>query len=183
MAPDNTRTLTVEQVLRVLWRLLPPLTLATLGLYLIVWGWPSASAGEWVTATLLMLGAYLVAVVVHEILHIIPMLFVGIRVSELKVGVRWSEGVVFVHGGRPVSATAYRVILATPGILLGVIPAIYGIVAGNAFLTVFAWLMLVSAVGDWAVLRLIRDLPGDTLVQDHEREVGCVIVPPETPPE
>ncbi|NNE69349.1 MAG: DUF3267 domain-containing protein [Rhodothermales bacterium] len=183
MAPDDSRTLTVEEVLRVLWRLLPPLTLGTLGLYLVLWGWPAASAGEWVRASLLMLAVYLGAVIVHEILHIIPMLFVGIRISELRIGVRWKDGVVYVHGGRPVSATAYRVILATPGIILGIIPAVYGIATGHAFLTVFAWLMLVSAVGDWAVLRLIRDLPGDTLVQDHDSEVGCVIVRPETPPE
>ncbi len=166
-----------------LWHALPPVTLITLGSYLVFWGWPSAEASEWVTATLLLLGVYLVAIVVHELLHILPMFAAGIRPSDLSFGVRWREGVVFVHGGKPVSARAYRIILCTPGIIMGVLPAVYGLAAGNAFVTVFAWLMLVSAVGDWAVLRLIADVPANQQVQDHPTEIGCVIVQPETPVE
>jgi hypothetical protein len=181
LASDSERTLTVEEVLRVLLRGLPVLTLATVGLHLVIWGWPSASAQGWVQATLWMLAAYVVAVVVHELLHILPMLLAGIRLSELRFGVRWREGVVFVHGGRPVSARAYRIILATPGVVLGVLPVGYGLAVGNAFATVFGFLMLVSAVGDWAVLRLIRDLDPSEMVTDHPREVGCVVLPPDTP--
>jgi hypothetical protein len=183
LQPDTSRTLSVEEIIRALWRAFPPVTLATLGSYLVLWGWPSADGGQWVTATLLLLGVYLVAVVVHELLHILPMFAAGILPSELSFGIRWREGVVFVHGGRPVSARAYRVILATPGIILGVLPAVYGVAVGNAFVTVFAWLMLISAIGDWAVFRLIADLPSDQLVQDHETEIGCVIVGPEMPAE
>lgn len=180
MEPDTSRTLTVEEIIRALWRALPPVTLITLGSYLVFWGWPSAEASQWVTATLLLLAVYLVAIVVHELLHILPMFAAGIKPSDLSFGVRWSEGVVFVHGGRPVSVRAYRVILATPGIVLGILPAIYGVAMGNAFVVVFAWLMLISAIGDWAVLRLIADLPHDQMVQDHATEIGCVIVQPET---
>ena len=101
----------------------------------------------------------------------------GIRPGELRAGIRWREGVVFVHGDRPVSAAWYRVILATPGIVLGLIPAAAGLVLGAAFWTMFGFLMLASAIGDWAILKLIRDVPGSTMVQDHPSDVGCIVLP------
>ncbi len=165
--------------MQTLWRLLVPFSVLTLGLHLAIWGWPSGSGEDWISATLLMLGVYLVAVVVHEVLHVLPMFAAGIKPSELSFGIRWREGVAYVHGGRPVSARAYRVILATPGLVLGAVPLFYGLVIGSAFATVFGYLMTLSAVGDWAVWRLIRDLEPDRLVEDHETAIGCVVLPRE----
>lgn len=177
------RTLSIDEVMRRLGRLLLPITVACLGPYLAIWGWPEGTGSEWITATLMMLAVYLVAVVVHEALHVLPMFAAGLRPADLRFGIRWSEGVVFVHGTRPVSARHYRVILATPGLLLGLLPLITGWVTGSPFLTVFAWLMVISAIGDWAVLRLIGDLEPERLVQDHPRKVGCLVEVPRTPPE
>lgn len=187
MAPDidsgyTPYTLTVDDVLRVLWRGLLPVTAATLGVHLLVWGLPALDPSAWVAGGLWLLLAYVIAVVAHEALHVLPMFAFGIRWSDLRFGIRWRDGVVFVHGGKPVSARAYRIILSTPGIVLGVLPALYGIGTGAGWITLFGWLMLVSAVGDWAVLRLIRRLPPDTPVTDHPSEVGCLVAtPPEIP--
>ncbi|MBO6576853.1 MAG: DUF3267 domain-containing protein [Rhodothermales bacterium] len=173
----DERTLSVDEILSILWRGLAPLTLATLGLHLVIWGWPHASADAWAQAGLWLLVAYVVAIVVHELLHILPMLAAGVRLGELHFGVRWRDGVVFVHGDRPVTARWYRFILALPGFVLGVAPVLYGISTNHAFATMFGYLMLVSAVGDWAILRLIRDVPSDALIIDHSEEVGCIVLP------
>jgi putative zincin peptidase len=170
------RTLSVPEVLGSFWRALIPVTALTLGIHLALWGWPAGSSGDWVAAGLWMLGWYLVAVVVHELLHVLPMLAAGVRLRELSFGIRWSEGVVFVHGARAVSARAYRIILALPGVVLGVMPLAFGLATGNAFVTVFSYLMLVSAVGDWAVWRLIRDLDPEEQVLDHHTAIGCSVL-------
>ena len=73
------------------------------------------------------------------------------------------------------TARAYRIVLVTPGLVQGVLPALIGLAAGWGWVTVYGWLMLASALGDAAMLAHLRPFPPDTLVRDHPEQVGCQI--------
>ncbi len=137
--------------------------------------WPS-SAGLFFARLFLFVVAYLVGVVIHELLHVVGMIIFGrVSLKSISYGHRLSEGVVYVHSKDPMSARAYRGVLMLPGIVTGLVPAIIGIVVGSFWITFYGWVMMASAVGDLAVLRLMRDVPPQVRVQDHPEEVGLLV--------
>jgi hypothetical protein len=83
--------------------------------------------------------------------------------------------VVYAHCRVPMKASAYRVSVALPGVVLGVLPGLIGLIRGNGWLTVYGALMSIAALGDLIVLWLIRRVAGDTRVQDHPRAPGCIV--------
>jgi hypothetical protein len=114
----------------------------------------------------------LLSIVVHELLHGLGFVLAG-RVSwrELKFGLKW--GVAYAHCKVPLSARAYRVATALPGIVLGLLPGLLGLALGNAWLTVYGALLSASALGDVLILWLLRSVPGEARVLDHPSEPGC----------
>jgi hypothetical protein len=76
----------------------------------------------------------------------------------------------------PLPASRYRVAVALPGLLLGLIPTVAGIALQSEELTLYGAIMLVGAVGDMLILWLLRSVRGDTLVLDHPTRAGFQIV-------
>ena len=65
-----------------------------------------------------------------------------------------------------------------PGLLLGIIPALLGIISGNGMYMSFGLLFTIAAGGDAMVLWSLRKEDRDALVQDHPSNAGCCIVEP-----
>jgi hypothetical protein len=173
--------MTVEQVLSFAWPWIIGMTVASFAPHLILHGLgaPESAMSFFIDIVMLLL-AYLVGVVVHEALHVVGMLIFGrVSLRSVEWGHRISEGVVYVHTTEPMSARAYRGVLLLPGILTGIVPVLLGWWTGSMWLTVFGWLMTTSAVGDLAILRLIRDLRPDVPLQDHPHKVGVLVVDPQ----
>lgn len=177
-------TLSMQQVVHLAGRWLLPVTLLTFLPYLILWGLPDLPAwpGLWpavstlVVWTVIGLLVYAVSAVAHEVLHLLAMVVVArVPLSSLRFGMRLSEGVLYVHSDRAMSARAYRVVLLLPAVALGIIPAAVGIVQGRGWLLVYGYVMLISAIGDLLVLQLMRHVDARTPVRDHPQEVGCQV--------
>ncbi|MDX1429240.1 MAG: DUF3267 domain-containing protein, partial [Rhodothermales bacterium] len=115
------------------------------------------------------------SVPIHEGLHALGMIATGTPASSISFGAKLREGVVYIHCATPMSLTAYRFTLLLPLVVTGVVPAIVGIVIGSGWVTVYAALMIVSAIGDMEMVYRLRELPGTTLVRDHPHELGCEI--------
>lgn len=177
-------TLPLAEVIRLAKRMLVGLALVAFLPFVMLWGLPSfLPSGDWLSvlgrafaAVGLFTIAYLLSAVVHEGLHAFAMLiFAGISPRAIRFGVRLSEGVAYVHADRPMTVRAYRRVLALPALLQGVLPLLAGLAIGSGWLTLYGYVMLVSAAGDVAVLRLLRPYDGDRLVRDHPDDVGCLI--------
>jgi hypothetical protein len=67
---------------------------------------------------------------------------------------------IAAHCAVPLPAWSYRAAVALPGVVLGVVPAVSGLVSGAAWLTVYGAVMLGAAVGDARVLWVLRAVPG-----------------------
>lgn len=172
------RTLELDQVMRrggpwILW-----MAFAVIIPHVVIHGlaWP-VSAGLFFARLFLFILAYLIGIVVHEGFHVVGMLAFGrVPWKSISFGHRLSDGIVYVHSDESMSARAYRGVLVLPGIMTGLVPAVAGIVIGSFWITFYGWVMLVSAVGDLAVLHLMRGLPPGTRVQDHPSDVGLLIL-------
>lgn len=179
------RTLTIDQLIRMAGRWLPTMTALSILPYVLIWGFPSlphwSGVGDAILAvlawTLIGLGVYAVSAIVHEGLHVAAMLVMArVPMKSLRFGVRPSEGVLYVHSDCPMSAAAYRVVLLLPFFLQGLLPAAAGTLLGVGWLVVYGYVMIVSAIGDLAVLQLIRDLDRKARVRDHPQEIGCQVL-------
>lgn len=130
--------------------------------------------------TLGLLGVLLIFAVsigIHELLHAVGYTAVGKAPwSTVKFGFSWEGLAPYAHCQSSMSASAYRTAVSLPGVLLGILPATAGIIWGQWELLLYGIAMTITAGGDLAVLLSIRNLPGQTLVQDHPSKVGCQIV-------
>ena len=141
----------------------------------ISWPWSAGMLQDVAVGVVLLLLAYVVSVPLHEGLHALGMLATGAQSSDIKFGARLLHGVVYVHCGVPMPLSAYRIVLLLPVVVTGVAPAVWGIVTGNGWVATYAYLMIVSAIGDLEMYWRLRGWPGGALVRDHPTLLGCEI--------
>ena len=140
-------------------------------LYFNLWGEVALpSTISWPQITLFIL-ALLVSIIIHELLHGLGYALGGAAWSQIQFGVRKLSP--YAHCSVPIKRNSYRLAVALPGIILGLLPALVGIVGGSISLLLFGTFMTVSAAGDGLVLWLLRDAPKDALIFDHPTKVGC----------
>lgn len=143
----------------------------------LLWGENPLGVALKVTNLWTFLLIFTAGVVLHEGIHGITWAVAGrLRASEVKFGFLWKTFTPYAHTRVPIPARAYRIGAAMPGVVLGVLPALAGIISGSAILSGWAAVFLSAACGDLLVLFFLGDLPGDTLVQDHPTRFGCEIV-------
>lgn len=142
-------------------------------------GWPFvAFLSPNLAGVLVLLLVFLLSALVHELLHALGFWQVGgVPLARIKFGFSWSGFAPYAHCRDPLRSSAYRLAVALPGIVLGVLPGIVGVVLERPLLVMWASLMLLAAGGDVAVLWAVRKVPPTARVLDHPRKVGCVVLP------
>jgi len=177
-------TLTVSEVIARARSWLLYFVVGVFGPYLLLWGLPELPSKAnllpfvrfFVLSTLVFLVVYVISAILHEVLHVLAMVVVArAPIRSIRCGLQWRDGVAFVHTDEPMTLGVYRFVLVLPGFLLGFIPSIVGILIGSGWVTVYGFVMLVSSIGDIAILQLLRTLDADRLVRDHPRKVGCQV--------
>jgi hypothetical protein len=167
-------TLTPQQVNKSIgWLSLLVLT-GTAVLYWLLWGltihftWDDLG---------LFLVITLVLVVVHELLHAVGfLLFARVHWTQIKFGVLWKALMPYAHCKVPVPIRAYRLAIALPIVILGIIPTVIGLAIGSALLTLYGAFMTAAGLGDVLILWVLRP-HREGWVQDHPSKVGCELFP------
>jgi len=70
----------------------------------------------------------------------------------------------------------YRIALIMPGIILGILPSVYGIITSNSLILFWGLVFILAAGGDLLVLWLIRKVSIDEYVLDHPKKAGCYVM-------
>jgi len=65
---------------------------------------------------------------------------------------------------------------AAPGILVGILPYLIGLLTGDLLWALWGYLFTLAASGDWIVLWLLRKIPRQSLVEDHPTRAGCTVI-------
>lgn len=122
------------------------------------------------------------AVVAHEVLHAIGFRFFGgAPWKSIRMGIQWRTVTPFARALVPVTARAYRWTAALPGLALGALPMVAGVLIDAPFASGFGVLMLAGAGGDAAIIWAMRRTPDDALVLDCPNALGCLVTPSSRP--
>lgn len=97
-------------------------------------------------------------------------------VTAVKIGFSWKGLAPYAHCAEPMRASAYRLSIILPGLVLGILPGTLGIVLLSWPLLLWGLLMTIAAGGDLAVLWAIRGVPASAWVRDHPTKAGCQVL-------
>jgi hypothetical protein len=119
-------------------------------------------------------------IVVHEAIHGITFALAGrVPLSKIRYGVMWKSLAPYAHLSVPVDVRAYRIGVAMPGIVLGIILYAVGLALGNMYIAGWGTVGIVTATGDLWILVLLRGVARASRVLDHPDKVGCMVFDPE----
>ncbi len=129
-----------------------------------------------IVVTWKLLLVMVIGIVVHEALHAIGWLLAGrISLRALRIGFDVKTFTPFAHVSQPLPINAYRFGTLLPCIVLGIVPAIIGIMTRWPEATIFGALFTLAAGGDLLILWLLRRDSAEALVVDHPDRVGCEV--------
>lgn len=118
----------------------------------------------------------IIGILVHELIHgIFFSKYASHGFKSIKFGVLWKTLTPYCHCKEPLKVKHYIVGVLAPLFVVGVLPAILGIVLGNLGLTIFGVFFSGAAAGDIMIYNLIKKENPEDYVQDHPSEAGCYI--------
>ncbi|MFD2245713.1 DUF3267 domain-containing protein [Pontibacter ruber] len=118
-----------------------------------------------------------VGAVVHELLHGVTWaVFCKRGFSSISFGIYWKILTPYCHCKEPLRLKHYLLGGLMPGFILGLLPAVYGIVLGNFGWWLFGLFFTFAAAGDLLIVWMLRRQNSNDLVQDHPEKIGCFIL-------
>ena len=119
----------------------------------------------------------LAGIFLHELLHGIPAaIFAKSGFKSVRFGVYWKYLTPYTHFKEALPLKKYKIVLLTPGILLGIIPGIAGIVIQNFDMMMFGVVFTIGALGDYMVYERVKRMNNNILVKDHPKGMGLVLL-------
>jgi hypothetical protein len=153
---------------------LPPAALV-FALYVLIWGRPHVSLN--VSGILLIAGLFIVGVLLHEAIHGLVWALWGTKsFATIKFGMNIRALAPYAHATVPMKASAYRLGAISPALVLGLLPALAGVITGSLIALILGAIFLAAAAGDFLVLWMIRSVPANALVEDHPTRAGCIVL-------
>ncbi|MCK5857089.1 MAG: DUF3267 domain-containing protein [Bacteroidales bacterium] len=116
-------------------------------------------------------------VAVHELLHALAyIILTNGDYKNIKFGVIWKDMTPYCHYNKSIAMSKYRVALATPGLITGIIPLFVSLTTGDFLLFILALFLTLGAVGDFIILWISRKEKSSSIVKDHPEKIGCIII-------
>jgi hypothetical protein len=145
------------------------------GLFRLIWGrWTDGESlmGD----SIIILIGFIVAIVVHELIHGITWSFFAPRgLRGIKFGIMKKYYNPYCHCSDPLPRNGYLWGALMPGIVTGLIPAVVALAIGSFVLLVFSVIMISAASGDLMIALLaLKEDPGCT-IYDHPTEGGFYV--------
>jgi len=160
-----------------------PVSIAILFLFILVYMliWEGFSVIAALNSTYLkfqvFLPVFIILVFLHEAIHWLSFRIVGKIASEhCRLGFQWKTITPFAHCTVPMPASAYKISLILPALILGIIPSLTALAFGIPWLLIYGILFTITGGGDFIILWLIRKVNKGQLLQDHPTRCGCEII-------
>jgi Putative zincin peptidase len=138
------------------------------------------SAKEWLHGfgILGIAGWMFASVVVHEGLHGFTWKLCNMRNPTFRVefSFSWKACAFFTHAVGLMPIRAYIAGSAAPGVLLGLLPVIVGLMSGLIAFTIFGAFNLAVSGGDFVMLWITRQMAANCQVLDHPTRIGFLTI-------
>jgi hypothetical protein len=120
-------------------------------------------------------------IILHELIHGISWIIFGKKsFRDIKFGMSIKTLTPYAHCRKPLNVRAYRLGALMPGLILGTMPALAGLLSSEGWLMGFGMLFTIAAGGDALIIWLTRHEHPADLALDHPSRAGCYIVEPDT---
>ena len=151
-----------------------PITVIILLPFILIWDYETFKIGKDIFMDYFLL-YFLVGIVIHELLHGLTWgHFASNGFKSIKYGIQWNLLTPYCHCKEPLKVKHYKIGVAMPLIVMGIIPSIIGLIFGyGEFLSIgifFTW----AAGGDIITLFMLRKIDSDVYVSDHPEKMGFI---------
>jgi hypothetical protein len=120
--------------------------------------------------------ALLPSIVIHELLHGVGYMLGGAKPDQVKFGFLVRSLMPYAHCKVPLRKWSYVIGVSLPGLILGVLPYLIGLLAHHPTLVAYGIFMILAAVGDLIILALLVTVPDHSYVQDHPTKPGFQVL-------
>ena len=128
---------------------------------------------------LVMLVVFVLGAIVHELLHGFTWaIFCKRGLRSIRYGVHWKMLTPYCHCTEVLPLKQYAIGGIMPGLVMGLLPSLAGILTGAFLLYLFGVFFTMAAGGDLLVLWMLRHQKSNDLVQDHPDKIGCYVLTP-----
>lgn len=173
--------LTISIVKANLFVLLLAIPVTAIGVLLFIWKNPIALLRPTPTGSLLFVIVFLVLIVAHELIHGLTWsVFAEHHFKDIDFGFMKEYLTPYCTCATPLAKRHYIWGALMPCIVLGIIPAVLGILLGSGLLFWIGIVMTLSAGGDimivWKVMRYKKqERSEEILIYDHPTQGGSVV--------
>ena len=125
----------------------------------------------------LLILALFPAIVLHELLHALgAIIFSKGKLSAVKFGFDKKTLSPYTHCKFPLFVWQYRIVLALPGIVLGILPGLLAVVLTSPEMLIFGIMFTVGALGDFLMFNILKGYNSGVRIKDHPSTLGFFIV-------
>ena len=133
---------------------------ATLGLIYIAYKlhmliWKEFTLFDTNTFLISIIPMVIIMGILHELIHYASILRKVSR-EDLEIHFSWKTVTPFVYYKKPLKANTYRIFVASPIIVLGLLPIIIGLAIGNELLTIYGAIGISIGTGD--IIELVKTI-------------------------
>ena len=126
---------------------------------------------------LIVFVALMAGIVLHELIHgLIWVYFAKKGFKSIRFGVLWEMLTPYCHCSEPLTVRQYCIGALMPLVVLGIIPLALAYPLKSILLLGWGILFVSAAAGDILIAWKIRKEPATSMVLDHPKEAGCMIL-------
>lgn len=154
------------------------------GIFFLIWDYQDwfykekqiAGMDEFGTNYLMFMGALIVGIVVHELIHGITWaMYAKTGFKSISFGVMWKMLTPYCHCSEPLKVSHYSIGALMPLIVLGILPSIAAICLKSLFWLTMGVIFIAAAAGDIMVVWRLRKENPENMVLDHPTEAGYLV--------
>ena len=126
---------------------------------------------------LIVFVALMTGIVLHELIHGLTWAYFAKKgFKSIRFGILWEMLTPYCHCSEPLTVRQYCIGALMPLVVLGVIPLALAYPLKSILLLGWGILFVSAAAGDILIAWKIRKEPATSMVLDHPKEAGCMIL-------
>ena len=151
-----------------------PIAVLILLPFILIWGYEIFKIGKESFMDYFIL-IFLGGMIIHELLHGLTWgYFASNGFKSIKFGLERKFLTPYCHCKEPLKVKHYKIGVAMPLIVMGIIPSIIGLILGYGEVLCFGIFFTWAAGGDIIALFMLRKLESDVYVSDHPKKMGFI---------